>query len=954
RAEPPGTTGGAAAARARPHPLLPARPARDDGTQLISWPDLRTGRRDTSGDTEVLDQTALQRSVPLIGRDAVLAEILAGAERALAGRAPTLCTVVAEPGFGKSHVCAELRARLREPDEDGERVGGADDTQPWVIALRARAPVAGGRRHTVRELLMQLLDLPAELPEVGFAPLFARRLGAELADALGVSLALALGWLSADSPQARGLAVAPGALRTAAARATSAVLRHLAERRPLAILIDDAHAADQVTLDALELATLAEGGAAIWVCVLARPSLDRIRPEWGRRSAASPRFDLGPLDTEAAAALCRCLLQPIERIPALAIDRLVARTQGIPLLMVELVRGLRAEGLVRQHESGAPYIATDEIERLPDVPVLEWLAGRELEALPAELASHAYLIALMNGDVTGLEVIGVLAEIDSAGHIAHFPLDPMVATRRLLDASLLVMHRDGRFGFRSDVLRDTVARSAPDQLPQVVHQAAFRFYRASTALHPLTRLARLAFHAERAGVHQQAVRTYLDLAERATTRHDYLEAEILYTRVLDALARNDSRDDARDDSRDDARDDSRHDARDLASDRRAQDSADADEGRHRDRSRRMAAHRGRGLMRYRLGRYQDSLSDFASARVLAAELGEEAAEIEILLDEATALDWCDEWQTSAQRTEEARRLAGQLFNAQIEARLLMAEGRSLWRQNRNRAAFDLLDQAESLAERMGDEAYETFVISLLVCGYLKVVLGDFEHAEHRFGRVIPLCQERGDMMHLAAALGNRAFLWIAKNDIERMLDDQRKLLELSRELGNARMEQHANFYLGQYLLWTGEVAKAKGHAQRARDIDEHRLANTARQESALLVARVLAASGDRSEARRALEWIRSRREQATLRSGSDPELVPLEEAQFAMVDLAIRDDYDEGAWDELEAEVETLASGRERLELLELRALSAVHCDRVDDARQVLKRAATIAADIPDVLGEQR
>lgn len=864
---------------------------------------------------ESMDETLLTRgAVPLVGRDRILADLVSSARGALDGEAaqPTIASVVADGGHGKSYLAQELCIRLC----DGF-------PRARVLALRARVPGGRRRESTLSALLTALLRLP---PGADLDTGLAAALGQPLASRMATSLALALGRLAPDAPEARALAAVPGALRTAAARAASAVLRHLAGEQPLVIVLDDAHLADQVTLDALEQAAMAENRAAIWICSLARPGFERTRPEWGRRSASTLRVELEPLDRDAASELCLRLLHPVERIPARAIERLIERTQGIPLLLVELVKGLESEGLVRQHSSGSWYVATDEIERLPDLPVIEWLAGRELETLSDELAAHAQLVALLGADSSHAEMAGILSELERDGVVERFPLDPGVATRRLLARGLLVWHRDSRAGFRYDVIRDEIAKAVPDDVKSAVHRAAYRFYRRAVRGDEPDGLSRYAFHAERSGHHRDAADTCLILATRAAQRHDYLGAEILYSRALDQMA--------------------------VLESRAGRDNPAADEA--GGSASEMIARRGRALMRYRLGRYQDSLVDFARARELASSMGDTDAEIAMLLDEATALDWCDEWQESAQRVEQAAALAGQDCSQLVRAHLFMARGRSLCRQSRNAESIASLTRAVEVSEELGDPAYEIRVIALILLGYLLVTQGQLEDSESRFDEVIALCQQRGDPVHLAAAFGNRSMLWMARNDVERMLSDLRSLLVSARELGNARLEQHGHYYLGQYLLWMGDLDEAERHARRAKAIDDHRFADSARQESSLLVARVLAARGELDGARVALEEIGERQVQARSRGARDVELIPLEEIHFAMIDLATQDRYDDGEWSDLEARFQDAVSERDMLEILEARAATAARLGEHSAARVILGRAADMAGRLPDALGEQR
>ncbi|HET6849630.1 MAG TPA: tetratricopeptide repeat protein, partial [Gaiellales bacterium] len=119
----------------------------------------------------------------------------------------------------------------------------------------------------------------------------------------------------------------PAQERFAVGAATLSLLAAHAERRPVAVLIDDAHWLDGSTADALRFALrrlLADPVAVVLTVREGEPSL--------LDGTDLPLLTLGGLDAEATAALLR------ERAPAADARRLHDETGGNPLALVELAR----------------------------------------------------------------------------------------------------------------------------------------------------------------------------------------------------------------------------------------------------------------------------------------------------------------------------------------------------------------------------------------------------------------------------------------------------------------------------------------------------------------------------------------------------------------------------------------------------------------------------------------
>lgn len=845
-----------------------------------------------------------QGTGPLVGRDEVLAALAAVAAPAFAAREPALASVLGEAGLGKTHLAAVLAQRLR-----------ALPAAPEVLELRAREPGSGEEGRALQALLRWSLglakDASAPPPADGGRAFAAASLPADVAEETWPALALALGWLAPGAPELTRLAAAPGALRSLTVRAAGEALRRRARSRPACLVLDDAHFADGVLLDAVEYAALAEAEVPLFACALARPAFASARPSFGERAARRESLTLSPLDPAAAAELCRLLLLPAERVPARAVELLVERAQGVPALLAELVRGLKRDGLLKRHARGdAWYLATDELDRIPDMPLVEWLARRELGALPPDLASHAQLAALVGDGFAATEVAGVLAELERAGDAGAFPLDAQAGTRRLLSLGVLVAHRGGRLTFRSPMLRDAFARAVPDALRPRIHDAAFRYYQdAAAALPEERRLPMLAAHASRSGRPDAAAAAWLRLADGQRRRHAYVEAEGLYSRTLSALPEGD-----------------------LAG--------------------RLPALRGRGLMRYHIGRIEEAVADLAAAGEAAAGLGDSSARLGCLLDEATALDWMSDYARSAVRVAQAEVLAPAAPNPLLAARLALAGGRTLFRAARWPEAADALREAARRAEALGDEGYETLVAALLLLAVVLPNLGPAQAASEVLERAEALCRERGDQLHLAAVYNNRRNVRVARRDVAGAVGDLERTIRIGRDLGMAGIEYFGEFNIAELLYQAGELDEARRHARRAVEIESSHPETAPVPHGLLLEARLLARLGDAAQARSRLETVRAAVERGRARGWHGCELGPSEEVLASMVDLATRGaGADE--WDDLVERSRRFSVEQEPIEVAEMRGLSALRAGRVEEARAALAGALELARTIPNLMEER-
>ncbi|MGE3545081.1 MAG: hypothetical protein AB7L28_14175, partial [Kofleriaceae bacterium] len=258
--------------------------------------------------------------------------------------------------------------------------------------------------------------------------------------------------------------------------------------------------------------------------------------------------------------------------------------------------------------------------------------------------------------------------------------------------------------------------------------------------------------------------------------------------------------------------------------------------------RRARALLGRARARYRLQRIRDALTDLDEVIAIASERKLAKLELEGVLERATALDWSDDWTGSAVAAVRAKELLATAPCPELEVEVRLAEARSLWRARSFDAAAPIL-HAVKIDARAGSK-YETQIIAELMLATLYVDIGNFDDASREFDELIPICELRGDRLHLGVAYANRSWLWSASGEVDQCAADLRKAIQIAREIGQPVIERTATYNLAESMLWAGALDEALQLARRSVAL-QSAYGESVEQHDQLLVARVSAARGDR-------------------------------------------------------------------------------------------------------------
>ena len=258
---------------------------------------------------EVVTGTPERRlDAPFVGREAELVALEHELERAVAERTCRLCTVVGEPGIGKSRLVGELLASAsgRARVVVGRCLSYGEGITYWPLAEIVREVAGTEPKARLQELLAR--DEEAEL------------VAERIAGTVGAASAA-----------------------TAAPEETYWAFRRLFEAlaadRPLIIVIEDVHWAEPTLLDLLEYVAGFSSSAPILLLCVARPDLLESRPSWAAPRPNATVVSLQPLSEQASREL-------VERLLGQDADRVIQAAEGNPLFVEQLVAIRKEDGEV--------------------------------------------------------------------------------------------------------------------------------------------------------------------------------------------------------------------------------------------------------------------------------------------------------------------------------------------------------------------------------------------------------------------------------------------------------------------------------------------------------------------------------------------------------------------------------------------------------------------------------
>jgi class 3 adenylate cyclase/tetratricopeptide (TPR) repeat protein len=455
---------------------------------------------------------------PVVGRDGELAALRACVEDLRRGRGQVV-SIIGEAGIGKSRLKIETRESLPE----GLR---------WLEG-RCQSYTQSTSYAPIIEILKNVMGLrPAEPPAIARTKLRAalRSLTGPRVDQVQSALAHLLG-VDLGPGQPAALADAR-ALQSQLVVAARAILESLAARGPVVLAVEDIHWADAASIELLTVLLELTDLLPLMVLVTSRP--EREGESWTFRFHAERNFPhrlteirLAPLAPEASQHLADNLLR-VSDLPDGLRTRVLARAEGNPFFLEEIIRALIEEGVLRRE--GERWVASGDAERAPLPATLRGVLAARIDRLPGPAKAVLQRAAVVGRFFTHR----ALEALSEPGEELDRPLADLFRAELVREWARLP---ERQYLFKHALTQEAAYASLLLDLRRALHAKVGHHLEEIGSDAAAEQAAVLAHHWYEAGDWERALGYTLRAAERARALYARPEAIAHHWRALELLGR---------------------------------------------------------------------------------------------------------------------------------------------------------------------------------------------------------------------------------------------------------------------------------------------------------------------------------------------------------------------------------------------------------------------------------
>ncbi|MDY6877770.1 MAG: adenylate/guanylate cyclase domain-containing protein [Chloroflexota bacterium] len=681
----------------------------------------------------------------LLGRDAELEQSCALLAAFLDDQYGRMMMIQGEAGMGKSRLVTEWLSTIK-PDQ-------------VAIWQGHGLPYAQGVGYGIFRSLLQDAQRTYP-PDVAW--------DSQVSPALRPFLRQMLGLTLAPEEQVALRYLEPERIKQLTTLALREWLLGEAHRRPVILILDDFHWADDLSRDMLQSLVNLIHEAPVLLCIITRPQPEApldlaLLPT--DKSLAAPlalSLKLKPLSPEHGRSLLGHLVN-LNDLPEPLINTILTRAEGNPLYIEEFVRVLIEKEILTLGDGQWQVASNVALQTLEIPTTLRGLMMARVDRLPEDL-QHV----LRDAAVIGLQFAApLLEEVERRLHGTASVLPPL---ERLTDLGLLVERPQAGeqvYAFRHILTQETVYNSLLRSQRPGLHRTVAECIEGLYADDLNNQAEVLALHYYRAHVRDKAMRYALLAGDRARERFANREAIEYYSRALQ---------------------NSQH----LGN-------------YHVER---WQAAVGLGQVEQHIGEYEEATACYQAAleegdAVAPGDRAQAMLRLGQVWDKRGDLKKAEDW--LYQGLEQIGHTSAPL--PELQARIYSELSWLSLRQGDLAVAQEWLEQGLSLIGTA--EHYDVLSSILNRLGAVHYNRGEWDEAAECVERALGLRERMGDIVGYARSLNNLGILKRIIGDWDGALADCERVLELHEHIGEVEGLALAHTNLGVLYTERGEWAKAE-------------------------------------------------------------------------------------------------------------------------------------------------
>jgi class 3 adenylate cyclase/predicted ATPase len=673
-----------------------------------------------------------------IGREVELARMKAAFEETAEQSRLHLINIVAEAGTGKSRLLYEFSKWISNHERPVQLFKG-----------RAAQEISQIPYALIRDLLSSAFEIqdndPASVArrklERGFLAFTGNEENARLyAHFIGHLIGLDF----STSPHLKGILGDARQIRNRAFHYAAQFFADVTSQRTGLVFLEDIHWADRGSLDLFDHIMSAQPDIPLLIIGLTRSTLFEQRPDWGNSTPHSLRLDLLPLSEENCRRLVAEILQKVPMVPQALTDLIVAKAEGSPFYVEELIKVLIENGIILRGEDQWDVKA----DRLSDLKVPATLTGllqARLDSLNPTVRETLQQASVV-GRIFWTNVVEHMQNPEAQTAGSSIPINDRLG---ILRAKELVFRYDEapssempEFIFKNAILHDVTYESVLLKLRPMYHLQAAEGLIGIGGERISEYAGRVGEHYERAGEWLKASEWYARAGRQAQDTYEPDTAIGYYQKALDFLNR------------------------------------DKDTGQTLQK---LEIYPRLGEVLNWQARYTDAIDTYNSMLSIAIDADDSITQSRALQGLATSLGYLGDHRAALDSATSAESLARSADASMELAKALWTQGSARYRLGEPQAALSLGEQALAISTELNNQ--NEMARSLNLMGAAHYVSGRYDQAENYWESALKIFQELGNRQQGMDLLSNLGVIADARGDYDTAFQRYNNALEIAREIG---------------------------------------------------------------------------------------------------------------------------------------------------------------------------